>query len=120
MFGFERLGVTLFILILNQPGFTVSAVIQADYLAAHLNSASHGGGFFGARFPHHSRSFSRITKRVDEGLDYLGRILWLAFWQQGVPDRASQGKPFDPLRSPISRYLLTTHSPYLLGVALEK
>src|SRR4051794_39747473 len=120
MFGVKRLQIPISVFILDRPGFTLLAILEADDLAAHLNFASHRNRLIRTRFPHHTRPAAWITKRVDESLDHFGRIFRLALRQQCVLDRASEGKSFDSLSRPIGRYFITTHSPHLLGVTLEK
>ena len=83
-------------------------------LAPLLHRPPRGG------LPHHARSLPRITERADECLDLLRPILRLPLGHDGVPDRACQRQPLDPLRRPIGRDLLAAHAPHLLGVGLEK
>src|SRR5205807_3858238 len=96
----------------------VSATVRAR---GRFDFATHRLHFFGARFPHHARAFTRIAERIDQGLDDFGAVAVRGtLRQERVFDRAAERKTTDALRGPVSRDFFAAHPPNFFGVALEE
>ena len=67
---------------------------------------------FAGALPHHARTFARILKLVDEGLDYLS--LFLILWREkGIFQGRVEREVFDSLGGPFRLDLFAAHSPDL-------
>src|SRR5450631_2563695 len=97
MLDFERLQISLSILVANAPGQFCFVVIASYDFAAHFDFAAQSLRFFRACFPHHAWAFTRITKRIDQGLDDFRPVLRLPLRKERVLDRATERKTFNAL-----------------------
>ena len=101
MIGFDGLLISIAILELNSPGLRSLIIGTAVNARGHLDFAAHRFHFFGARFPHHARPFTRVAERIDQCLDNVGAVAVVMLRNQRVLDRAAEREAFDALRRPV-------------------
>ena len=101
----------------NRPLRSVFIPNQSVDRRTHHDVAASYDQFFGARLPHHSWPFSRVTKRLDQGFHPSGSG---APRCHGVQDGDTKRQGIYPLRSPVGRNPVARDAPYFFRVGLEK
>ena len=95
-------------------------LFQGRHMGPHPDRAPLLERAVGGRLPHHARSLARIAEGVDERLDRLLPVCGLLLWEQRIENRGRQGKPFNPLGSPVGRNFTAAHPPDFFGVGLKE